>query len=135
MSCGEGGMLITNDENLALKARELDQQSLLSPTGEPAKLDRLKSAHNLLTLIADEVDFPQILYNVPSRTGCDLLNETVLRLVDHQNIVGLKDATGDLGRLEDFMTNLDSEQKTISDYFKYKLPTLEYLIFKWTGKL
>jgi len=52
-------------------------------------------------MIADEVNLPQILYNVPSRTGCDLLNETVLRLVGHQNIVGLKDATGDLNRLDE----------------------------------
>ncbi len=50
--------------------------------------------------IADLVDIPQILYNVPGRTGCDLLNETVIALAEHPNIVGLKDATGDLSRLE-----------------------------------
>jgi 4-hydroxy-tetrahydrodipicolinate synthase len=48
--------------------------------------------------IAEEVDIPQILYNVPSRTGCDLLPETVSRLADLQNIVGIKEATGDLDR-------------------------------------
>jgi 4-hydroxy-tetrahydrodipicolinate synthase len=48
--------------------------------------------------IAEEVDIPQILYNVPSRTGCDLLPETVSRLADLRNIVGIKDATGDLDR-------------------------------------
>jgi 4-hydroxy-tetrahydrodipicolinate synthase len=48
--------------------------------------------------IADSVDIPQILYNVPSRTACDILNETVERLADHKNIVGLKDATGDVER-------------------------------------
>lgn len=48
--------------------------------------------------IADEVDIPQILYNVPSRTGCDLLPETVSRLADHERIIGLKEATGDLDR-------------------------------------
>ena len=50
--------------------------------------------------IADEVDIPQILYNVPSRTGCDLLPETVFKLSTHKNIIGLKEATGDLGRLD-----------------------------------
>ena len=50
--------------------------------------------------IADEVNLPQILYNVPSRTGCDLLTETVMKLVPHDNVVGLKDATGDLSRIE-----------------------------------
>ena len=58
------------------------------------------------SLIADEVDLPQILYNVPSRTGCDLLTETVMRLAPHENIVGLKDATGDLTRLEETLSKL-----------------------------
>lgn len=48
--------------------------------------------------IAENVDIPQILYNVPSRTGCDLLPETVDRLADLSNIVGIKEATGDLDR-------------------------------------
>lgn len=48
--------------------------------------------------IADGVDIPQILYNVPGRTCCDLLPDTVDRLASHENIVGLKEATGDLER-------------------------------------
>ena len=48
--------------------------------------------------IADAVEIPQILYNVPGRTACDMLNETVLRLVDVPNIIGIKDATGDVER-------------------------------------
>lgn len=47
-------------------------------------------------LIADRVDIPQILYTVPGRTAVDLLPDTVDRLASHENIVGLKDATGDL---------------------------------------
>ena len=87
-------------------------------------------------LIADEVDFPQILYNVPSRTGCDLTNETIMRLVDHQNIVGLKDATGDLGRLEDFITNLDSEQKDNFAFYSGDDPTAtEFMINGGTGTI
>ena len=49
--------------------------------------------------IADAVQLPLVLYNVPSRTSCDLLPETVGRLSKHPNIVGIKDATGDLGRV------------------------------------
>ncbi|ENX09326.1 4-hydroxy-tetrahydrodipicolinate synthase [Acinetobacter courvalinii] len=48
--------------------------------------------------IAEAVDIPQILYNVPGRTGVDMHNETVIRLADIQNIVGIKDATGDVPR-------------------------------------
>ncbi len=49
--------------------------------------------------IAEAVDIPQILYNVPGRTAVDMLPETVKRLSEIDNIVGLKDATGDLSRL------------------------------------
>lgn len=48
--------------------------------------------------IAEAVPVPQILYNVPGRTACDLKNETALRLAAVDNIVGIKDATGDLAR-------------------------------------
>ncbi|MDH3919526.1 MAG: 4-hydroxy-tetrahydrodipicolinate synthase, partial [Rhodospirillales bacterium] len=41
--------------------------------------------------IADSVDIPQILYNVPSRTACDMLPETVARLAAHENIIGIKE--------------------------------------------
>ncbi len=48
--------------------------------------------------IADAVEIPQILYNVPGRTGVDMLPETVFRLQAHKNIVGIKEATGDMAR-------------------------------------
>ena len=46
--------------------------------------------------IADEVNLPQILYNVPSRTASFIEPETVLKLSLHENIIGIKDATGDM---------------------------------------
>ena len=49
--------------------------------------------------IADAVQIPMILYNVPSRCAVDLCNESVLRLSAHPNIVGIKDATGDMDRV------------------------------------
>ena len=51
--------------------------------------------------IAEAVDIPQILYNVPSRTHCDLLPETVIRLADISNIIGLKEATGEISRIDE----------------------------------
>ncbi|MDO9423566.1 MAG: 4-hydroxy-tetrahydrodipicolinate synthase [Methylobacter sp.] len=50
--------------------------------------------------IAEAVDIPQILYNVPGRTACDMLPETVGRLSHIKNIVGVKEATGDLSRVK-----------------------------------
>jgi len=51
-------------------------------------------------LIADGVAIPQILYNVPGRTACDLKPETVERLADIPNIIGIKEATGNLERAQ-----------------------------------
>jgi len=49
--------------------------------------------------ISAAVDIPQILYNVPGRTACDMLPETIGRLAAIDNIVGVKEATGELDRL------------------------------------
>lgn len=53
--------------------------------------------------VAKAVDIPQILYNVPGRTGCDLSNDTALRLAEIPNIVGIKDATGSIERGTDLI--------------------------------
>jgi 4-hydroxy-tetrahydrodipicolinate synthase len=53
--------------------------------------------------IAEAVDIPQILYNVPGRTGCDISNDTTLRLAAIPNIVGIKDATGSIERGTDLL--------------------------------
>lgn len=53
--------------------------------------------------VAMEVPIPQILYNVPSRTGCDLKPDTFARLCSIPNIIGLKEATGDLKRLQEIL--------------------------------
>jgi len=50
--------------------------------------------------VAEAVDIPQILYNVPGRTACDMLPQTVARLALIPNIVGVKEATGELQRVE-----------------------------------
>lgn len=53
--------------------------------------------------VAEAVDIPQILYNVPGRTGCDLSNDTTLRLAAIPNIIGIKDATGGIERGTDLL--------------------------------
>lgn len=59
--------------------------------------------------IAEAVDIPVILYNVPGRTGCDLANDTVIRLAEIPNIVGLKDATGNLDRAVDLISRAPTD--------------------------
>ncbi|MES2352952.1 MAG: 4-hydroxy-tetrahydrodipicolinate synthase [Pseudomonadota bacterium] len=59
--------------------------------------------------IAEAVDLPVILYNVPGRTACDMSNDTVVRLAEIPNIVGLKDATGDIGRAGDLLRRIPKD--------------------------
>jgi len=61
--------------------------------------------------IAEAVDLPLILYNVPGRSVADLANETVLRLAQVPGIVGIKDATADLGRGSELLRALRSERR------------------------
>ncbi|QCI27078.1 4-hydroxy-tetrahydrodipicolinate synthase [Buchnera aphidicola] len=49
--------------------------------------------------ISESTDIPQILYNVPSRTGCDIKPKTIIKLSKLKNIIGIKEATGDLTRI------------------------------------
>jgi len=53
--------------------------------------------------VAEAVPVPQILYNVPGRTACDMLPGTVERLARISNIVGIKEATGDMGRAREIL--------------------------------
>ncbi len=57
--------------------------------------------------IAEAVPIPQILYNVPGRTVCDMQSATVARLSEIPNIVGIKEATGDMGRAREILDQCD----------------------------
>ena len=59
--------------------------------------------------IAEAVPVPQILYNVPGRTGCDMLPETVERLSGVANIIGIKEATGNLARGREILERCGSK--------------------------
>ncbi len=63
------------------------------------------------SVIADAVDKPVMMYNVPGRTVADMLPETVARLAVHENILGIKEATGDIDRLK-------AIQDVVSDDFR-----------------
>ena len=59
--------------------------------------------------IAEAVDIPQILYNVPGRTACDMQADTVAELARVPNIVGIKEATGSMERLADIKRQVDDD--------------------------
>ena len=64
--------------------------------------------------IAEAVDMPHILYNVPGRTVADLQNDTVLRLAEVPNIVGIKDATGNMERASDLLRRKPADFRVYS---------------------
>ena len=63
-------------------------------------------------LIAESVDIPQILYNVPGRTGVDLQPETVARLANVENIIGIKEAST-LERIDELLDKVSSDQFSV----------------------
>jgi 4-hydroxy-tetrahydrodipicolinate synthase len=74
--------------------------------------------------VADSVDLPLVVYNVPSRTGTDILPETLARLARHPNIVAVKEATGSLRRVTEIVLACGDSLAVISgDDFTF-LPLL-----------
>lgn len=57
------------------------------------------------TAMADATDTPIILYNVPSRTASNIIGETTLRLANHENIIGIKEASGDIIQCREIIRN------------------------------
>lgn len=80
---------------LSLEAQKLGADALLSVTPYYNKTSQSGLIRHY-NYIADGVDLPIILYNVPSRTGCNIIPETYLELSKHPNIVGIKEANGDI---------------------------------------
>ncbi len=75
--------------------------------------------------IAQAVDIPIILYNVPSRTGCDLAAETVQRLAPIKNIIGIKEACGDYNRVAEILLGCTSDFLVFSGEDGQNLKMLE----------
>jgi 4-hydroxy-tetrahydrodipicolinate synthase len=95
---GTGANCTAEAIELTQKAKDLgvDGALLVTPYYNKPTQEGLYQHYKL---IAETVDIPQILYNVPGRTACDLLPETVARLAKIDNIVGIKEATGELDRV------------------------------------
>lgn len=96
---GTGANSTTEAINLTRLAKEAgaDACLIVTPYYNKPTQEGLYLHHKAIN---DAVDIPQILYNVPGRTACDMLPETVGRLSHLKNIVGVKEATGDLSRVK-----------------------------------
>lgn len=105
---GTGSNSTQNAIESSLAAQELGVDGLLLITPYYNRTTQ-PGAIRHFTAIADAVDIPIILYDVPARTGMALTPETVLELSKHPNIVGLKDATGDLAHLTRMIGLVDDD--------------------------
>lgn len=95
---GVGGNSTAEAIQLAEHAREVGAQAGLSVTPYYNKPTQ-EGLYQHFKKIIETVDLPTLLYNVPGRTVADMDNNTILRLAQIPGIIGVKDATGDIGRL------------------------------------
>jgi len=74
--------------------------------------------------IAEAVPLPQVLYNVPGRTGLNMLPETVARLADIKEIVAIKEASGNLGQMAEIISLVGDKMTLLSGDDNLTLPVL-----------
>jgi len=96
---GTGANSTTEAIELTKRAKEVGADACLLVTPYYNKPTQ-EGLYLHFKVVAEAVDIPQILYNVPGRTACDMLPETVARLSVIDNIVGIKEASGKLERVK-----------------------------------
>ncbi|QCI26634.1 4-hydroxy-tetrahydrodipicolinate synthase [Buchnera aphidicola (Thelaxes californica)] len=100
---GTGSNATEESINLTQKFENVGISACLSVTpyyNRPTQ----KGLYEHFKSISENTSLPQILYNIPIRTGCDLLPETIAKLAKYKNIIGIKEATGDLSRINQIKT-------------------------------
>lgn len=102
---GTGASSTQETIDLTLTAKELGADCCLLVTPCYSKPTQEGLYHHFKA-IAEAVDIPQILYNIPSRTGCEILPSTVIRLSNIDRIIGIKEATGSLQGAKEIMSSV-----------------------------
>ena len=99
---GSGANSTSEALHLTQRSKELGADACLLVTPYYNKPTQ-KGLYEHYKKIADEVSIPQILYNVPGRTSVDMLPDTVKNLSSHPNIIGIKEASGNLERSKEIL--------------------------------
>lgn len=96
---GTGSNSTTHSVSMSLQAQELGADGVLVVTPYYNKPTQ-EGLHLHFKAVAQALSIPVIVYNVPGRTGCNILPETVAKLLDVPNIVGIKEASGDMAQVD-----------------------------------
>ncbi|MDR0247106.1 MAG: 4-hydroxy-tetrahydrodipicolinate synthase [Burkholderiales bacterium] len=127
---GTGSNSTAEAIDLAAYAKKVGADSCLSVVPYYNKPSQ-EGLYRHFRTVAEEVDLPLVLYNVPGRTVADLSNDTVMRLSQVPGIVGLKDATGDIGRATELIKALNEAGK--KDFALYSGDDITSLAFLLLG--
>ena len=114
---GTGGNSTRDSIALTKHAKEVGADFCLLVTPYYNKPNQEGLLRHFLS-IAESVDIPQILYNVPSRTACDILPSTVKILANHKNIVGIKEALDDMNRIKELI-EISYKIRNRKDFYIY----------------
>jgi 4-hydroxy-tetrahydrodipicolinate synthase len=128
---GAGGNSTTEAIELAQFAKRAGAQAHLSVVPYYNKPSQ-EGLYQHFKAIAEAVDLPMILYNVPGRTVADMHNDTVLRLAEVPNIIGIKDATGNLERACDLF---DRAPKDFAIYTGDDMTTAAFILLGGHGAI
>jgi len=122
---GAGAQSTHGTISLTLEAKSLGADAVLLVTPCYVKPTQ-KGLIEHFRAVAQQCDIPQILYNVPSRSGVDLLPEAVLELSREDNIVGIKDATANLDRLQQMLV-VNKNKKEMAFFSGDDATSLEFM--------
>ncbi|HHS13747.1 MAG TPA: 4-hydroxy-tetrahydrodipicolinate synthase [bacterium] len=120
---GAGGYDTKSVIIMARKLSKLGADAILSVTPYYNKPTQ-EGLYQHYRMIAESVDLPIILYNVPGRTSVNLLPETVLRLSEIPSIIGIKEASGHIGQIGELAVKAPSDFKIISGDDPNTLPMM-----------
>jgi 4-hydroxy-tetrahydrodipicolinate synthase len=120
---GAGGNNTAHVIKLARECERLGADGLLSVSPYYNKPTQ-EGLYQHFKAIAESTRLPIILYNVPPRTNVNILPETVARLADIQNIIGVKEASGDISQIADILMRVPAEFKVLSGDDSMTLPLI-----------
>jgi 4-hydroxy-tetrahydrodipicolinate synthase len=110
---GAGGNATAEAIELSIASHEVGADALLHVAGYYNKPTQ-EGLYRHFVACAEATPLPIILYNVPGRTACDLVPETVIRLAEHDRFVAIKEATGDLRRASQLIAALGDRMTMLS---------------------